>query len=199
MKTTRSLTIVLTVFLLTLGLDVRADHVILDDCIIDGSMAVGLDAVNGENFGFDTLRLKENNLRFHFDDTSTAASFPRNDWRLIANDSANGGDSYLGIEDTTEIDPQRPLSELGLDSFMAIDLVRSVEPIAGQKLSPTIVFQYPSLAELSTYIAKDILQLAGKRETAPVSVKQDDALLEEIASMGEEELRSALRNFVEDE
>ena len=79
----------------------RADHVILDDCIIDGSLAVGLDAVNGENFGFDTIRIKENNLRFHFDDTSVAASFPRNDWRFIANDSANGGDSYLAIEDVT--------------------------------------------------------------------------------------------------
>ena len=78
-----------------------ADHVILDDCIIDGSMCVGLDCVNGENFGFDTIRMKENNLRFHFDDTSVAASFPPNDWRFIANDSANGGGSYLAIEDAT--------------------------------------------------------------------------------------------------
>lgn len=83
------------------ALPAHADHVILDDCIIDGSLAVGLDSVNGENFGFDTIRIKENNLRFHFDDTSTAAAFPRNDWRFIANDSANGGESYLGIEDTT--------------------------------------------------------------------------------------------------
>ena len=60
-----------------------ADQVILDDLIVDGSLAVGLDAVNGENFGFDTLRLKENNLRLHFDDTSVAAAFPRNDWRII--------------------------------------------------------------------------------------------------------------------
>lgn len=81
--------------------ELRADHVILDDCIIDGSLAVGLDAVNGENFGFDTIRIKENNLRFHFDDTSVSASFPRNDWRFIANDSANGGESYLAIEDVT--------------------------------------------------------------------------------------------------
>lgn len=77
------------------------DHVILDDCIIDGSMCVGLDCVNGENFGFDTIRLKENNLRLHFDDTSVAAAFPPNDWRIIINDSANGGDSYFAIEDVT--------------------------------------------------------------------------------------------------
>lgn len=78
-----------------------ADIVHLDDVIIQFSLCVGNDCVNGESFGFDTLRLKENNVRLHFDDTSTSASFPKNDWRIIANDSANGGASYLAIEDST--------------------------------------------------------------------------------------------------
>jgi hypothetical protein len=68
-----------------------ADQVIPDDLIVQGSECVGLDCVNNENFGFDTIRLKENNLRIHFDDTSTQAGFPNRDWRLIANDSASGG------------------------------------------------------------------------------------------------------------
>ncbi|MDJ0630811.1 MAG: hypothetical protein QNJ44_21320 [Rhodobacter sp.] len=68
---------------------------------IDGSLCVGNDCVSSEAFGFDTVRLKENNLRLHFDDTSVAAAFPPNDWRLYANDSANGGSSYFGIEDAT--------------------------------------------------------------------------------------------------
>jgi hypothetical protein len=77
------------------------DFVINDDLIVDGSACIGFDCVNGEVFGFDTLRLKENNLRIHFDDTSVAASFPRNDWTLVANDSANGGASKFSIEDRT--------------------------------------------------------------------------------------------------
>ncbi len=80
---------------------VSADVVINDDHIVSGSQCVGLDCVNGESFGFDTLRLKENNLRIHFDDTSTSASFPKNDWRIVANDSSNGGASYLAFEDAT--------------------------------------------------------------------------------------------------
>jgi hypothetical protein len=76
-----------------------ADFVILDDLIVDGSACIGFDCVNGESFGFDTIRLKENNLRIKFDDTSTAASFPRNDWQLTANDSANGGASKFSIDD----------------------------------------------------------------------------------------------------
>jgi hypothetical protein len=80
---------------------VPLDHLIYDDLIVDGSACIGFDCVNGESFGFDTLRLKENNLRLHFDDTSTTASFPRNDWTIVANDSANGGLSYLAFEDRT--------------------------------------------------------------------------------------------------
>ena len=75
------------------------DFVINDDLIVDGSACIGFDCVNGESFGFDTIRLKENNLRIKFDDTSTAASFPRNDWQLTANDSANGGASKFSIDD----------------------------------------------------------------------------------------------------
>ncbi len=73
----------------------------VDDLIVDGSICVGFDCTCNYSFGFDTLVLKENNLRIFFDDTSTSASFPRNDWRIVANDSANGGASYLGIEDST--------------------------------------------------------------------------------------------------
>ena len=75
------------------------DFVILDDLIVDGSACIGFDCVDGESFGFDTLRLKENNLRIGADDTSVAASFPRNDWQLTFNDSANGGASKFSVDD----------------------------------------------------------------------------------------------------
>ena len=68
---------------------------------IDGSLCVGNDCVAEEAFGFDTIRLKENNLRLHFQDTSSSASFPPNDWRIIINDSTNGGASYFGVEDSS--------------------------------------------------------------------------------------------------
>lgn len=77
------------------------DQVFIDDVIVDGSICVGQDCVNGENFGFDTQRIKENNLRIHFDDTSSSASFPSNDWRIAINDSSNGGANYFAIQDAT--------------------------------------------------------------------------------------------------
>jgi len=92
---------VLVVLLLaTLGpVTVQADQQILDDLIVDGSECLGQDCVLDEEFSFSTLLLKENNLRIFFNDTSASASFPRNDWEIIANDSANGGPSYLGFAD----------------------------------------------------------------------------------------------------
>jgi hypothetical protein len=78
-----------------------ADFVIADDLIVQGSACVGLDCVNNESFGFDTIRLKENNTRIKFDDTSVSAGFPANDWQITANDSASGGASYLAFDDVT--------------------------------------------------------------------------------------------------
>ena len=78
-----------------------ADQIITDELIVQNSAAFGMDAVDGESFGFDTLRLKENNLRIHFDDTSTSAGYAANDWRLIANDSTANGANYFAIEDST--------------------------------------------------------------------------------------------------
>ncbi len=76
-----------------------ADQVILDDLIVDGSACIGMDCVNGESFGFDTIRIKENNLRIKAIDTSSTSSFPSNDWQITFNDSANGGANKFSIDD----------------------------------------------------------------------------------------------------
>jgi hypothetical protein len=75
------------------------DFVIADDLIVQGSGCFGLDCVDGENFGFDTIRVKENNTRIQFDDTSTSAGFPSNNWQIRANDSGGGGTNFLGFVD----------------------------------------------------------------------------------------------------
>jgi hypothetical protein len=81
------------------GLSGTKDQVILDDLIVDGSICAGMDCVNGESFGFDTIRLKENNLRIRFVDTSSTSSFPSRDWQITVNDSANGGANKFSIDD----------------------------------------------------------------------------------------------------
>lgn len=77
----------------------RRDQKIQDDLVVMGSGCFGLDCVNGESFGFDTLRLKENNLRIKFVDTSSSSSFPTRDWEITINDSVNGGANKFSIQD----------------------------------------------------------------------------------------------------
>jgi hypothetical protein len=81
------------------------DQVIPDDLIVQGSTCTGFDCVNNETFSFVTLKLKENNLRVLFDDTTSSAGFPANDWQLVANDTASGGASFFAIEDVTAARP----------------------------------------------------------------------------------------------
>lgn len=83
------------------NLDSVQDICYNDDLIVDGSLCVGFDCVCNHSFGFDTIVLKENNLRIFFDDTSVAGSYPRNDWRILINDTTNGGAEYFGVEDST--------------------------------------------------------------------------------------------------
>ncbi|WP_146151973.1 tail fiber domain-containing protein [Ahniella affigens] len=76
------------------------DNVIADDLVVQGSGCFGFDCVNNEDFGFDTIRLKENNLRIKFDDTSTG-NFPANDWQLTANDTTSDAANRFSIDDIT--------------------------------------------------------------------------------------------------
>ena len=101
-RSARTATVVLGLTAVILSPPAGADIVHLDDVIINGgdsgSLCIGLDCVNGESFGFDTLRLKENNLRIRFQDTSTTSSFPGDDWQITANDSFDGGLEKFSID-----------------------------------------------------------------------------------------------------
>jgi hypothetical protein len=77
------------------------DEVIYDDLIVDGSLCVGNDCYSGLAFGFDTIVLMENNLRIYFDDTSNTSSFPNNDWRIVINDTTDGGGAYFALQDVS--------------------------------------------------------------------------------------------------
>ncbi len=79
---------------------VTPDQLISGDLVVHNSLCVGFDCVNPETFGSDTIKLKENNLRIKFEDTSVG-TFPSTDWQLTANDSASGGQNKFSIEDIT--------------------------------------------------------------------------------------------------
>jgi len=79
----------------------HAAQVYSTDVVVKGKECVGTDCVSSETFSFDTLRLKENNVQIHFDDTSSSSGFPANDWRIMINDSEKNGENYFSVEDST--------------------------------------------------------------------------------------------------
>lgn len=112
----------------TTGGNMINDILHYDDVIVTGSFCVGFDCVNGESFGFDTIILKENNLRIFFNDTSTTSSFPTNNWRITANDSVNGGANYFSIDDADrgvspfKIEAGAPANSLYVEDYGRIGL-----------------------------------------------------------------------------
>jgi hypothetical protein len=137
------------------------DQVFVDDVIVQGSICVGFDCVNGEGFGFDTGRFKENNLRVHFDDTSVSASFPSNDWRIVINDTTNGGDNFFAIDDATSgrrvfrLEAGAPANSLTVDSNgdVGIGLENAaVEVHVRDGDSPTVRLEQDGSSGFSTQI-----------------------------------------------
>ena len=86
-----------------------------------GGVCAGTDCINGESYGFASAKLKENNTRLKFEDTS-AAGFPSTDWQLSANDTTAGGANKFFVEDLTAgtvpllIEAATPNNTLYLDS-----------------------------------------------------------------------------------
>jgi myxalamid-type polyketide synthase MxaC len=67
----------------------------------------------------------------------------------------------LGLDPRSISDLERPLSELGLDSLMAVELRNRLSEASGRALPPTLLFEYPSVSSLSAFL---LHQLDGAAE-----------------------------------
>jgi phthiocerol/phenolphthiocerol synthesis type-I polyketide synthase A len=72
----------------------------------------------------------------------------------------------------TEIESDRPFAELGLNSVMAMSIRREAEELVGIELSATMLWNHPTIASLSEYIAN---RLRPGDDPAPESEKASEA------------------------
>jgi hypothetical protein len=99
-----------------------------DDVSAQGGVCAGLDCTSAESYGFASAKLKENNTRLKFEDTSATAGFATTDWQLSANDTFSGGANKFFVEDLTAatvpllIEGGTPTNALYLDSTGRIGL-----------------------------------------------------------------------------
>jgi len=85
--------------LASLSLSASADQVILDDLIVNGSQCVGSACTDSEAFNFDTVLYKSDDPAISFQDTSSSASFPTNDWQLGFSDDNSTVTPYFYLKD----------------------------------------------------------------------------------------------------
>jgi phthiocerol/phenolphthiocerol synthesis type-I polyketide synthase A/phthiocerol/phenolphthiocerol synthesis type-I polyketide synthase B len=87
----------------------------------------------------------------------------------------------------SDLEADRPLAELGLNSLMAMAIRREAEVLAGIELSVTMLFNHPTVAALADYLAKVVTPQAdpGNDEIAELSASAGstlDSLFDRIES-----------------
>lgn len=105
----------------------------------------------------------------------------------------------LGAGNGDAIDPAAPLTELGLDSLMAVEMRNRLAAALGMTLPSTLLFNYPSVEALTAYIGgslddadTDTAATATASEPLPAGVitaELDTLTEDEVANLLEEKLR----------
>jgi acyl carrier protein len=114
---------------------------------------------------------------------------PRERRKLVEQHVLAAARRILDIDDADEIDPREPLTELGLDSLMAVELRGLLSSGLGveRNLPSTLVFDYPSVADLTEYLMNEVLQAA---EPAQQAAAAEASALDEIEKLSDEEVEA---------
>jgi hypothetical protein len=107
-------------------------------------------------------------------------------------DEAN---KVLGLPPGQTIDQQQPLQELGLDSLMAVELrnLLGSRLELGRPLPATLVFDYPSVESLATYLMNELF--GREVDMTPAPTEQDaerDKKMAELEALSEDEAEALL-------
>ena len=86
-----------------------AQTLLLGPYSISGDLCAGDDCGLLEDLTGQTVKLKDENTRLRFADSSTTAGFSTTDWELTANDSGSGGFDYFAIRN---VDSNRQIFRL---------------------------------------------------------------------------------------
>jgi acyl transferase domain-containing protein/SAM-dependent methyltransferase/NAD(P)-dependent dehydrogenase (short-subunit alcohol dehydrogenase family) len=96
----------------------------------------------------------------------------------------------LGFGTHDSFPPALPLTELGLDSLMAVELRNALARVIGSPLPATLLFDYPSADALTRFIAAEVLHIG----TSPHDASSlDDLTSNELAELLDRELAALPR------
>jgi acyl transferase domain-containing protein/acyl carrier protein len=99
----------------------------------------------------------------------------------------------LGLAPEAQLDPRRPLREIGLDSLMAVELRNAVAEALGRTLPSTLLFKYPTLEALFEFaVAQLPAPPAEAVSSHPPTAGDADAA--DVDALTDDEARELLSN-----
>jgi acyl carrier protein len=101
--------------------------------------------------------------------------------------------TVLALEDEKEVDADKPLMEQGLDSLMAVELRNAISTVIDRKLPATLLFNYPTLTEMSEFLTEEFAGTGSGEQ--PESVRPLDDLSEaQVAELLSQKLDRTTRD-----
>lgn len=101
----------------------------------------------------------------------------------------------MGLDESDTINPNQPLQELGLDSLMAVELRNILCALIGKQLPATLMFKYPTVSSLSTFLIQDMFPDEVAAEPVAAEQTQEEKATEEddqLDDLSQDELAAML-------
>jgi acyl carrier protein len=101
---------------------------------------------------------------------------------------------------SAKVEVAKPFKTMGLDSLMGLELRNRVERILGERLSATLVWNYPTVTALAAHLAyrlapmpELVVEASRPEDASTVSDVDLEAALAEVEGLSDEEARRLLR------
>jgi acyl carrier protein len=104
--------------------------------------------------------------------TELAAVAPEDRYRVLQAFVAREVALVLALDPRQVLEPARGLSDVGMDSLMAVELANRLSAGVGRKLPSTLAFECPTLGELTAHLA-ELLGVHDPADDAPTSAAAD--------------------------
>lgn len=101
----------------------------------------------------------------------------------------------MGLDPGAPLNPGRPLTDLGLDSLMAVELRDAISHMVDRDLPATLLFLHPTLDELCAHLVDDVLGLG--RDPGPGTPQRNPTSETSLDGLSEDELADLLAKELE--
>jgi acyl carrier protein len=105
----------------------------------------------------------------------------------------------LGLAPGVELDARQPLSELGLDSLMAVELRNAIAGSLDRTLPATLLFKHPALDGLTDFVMTQVGdgQVSDGQVSTASTDDVKDAEADALAALSDEEAKALLARELE--